>query len=217
MMLFPIHKQLVKFKFLELEAFITHSRNGMSATWKKFSKEFNERTAGWSEDEIAEYVDQMYDDIAMLRDESPQLLRHAQAMVVYGSFEHSMANLCRAVHRDGKVTAALPKEIHLRHAERYLHPALPNGHAAFATDWGWMDDFRIIRDWMAHNAGKVQKDTTAGGNWDRAKQFLRRNRGMIKFASLGDILVEDAFTTRVLGRARGAIDRVHQVVGTLYR
>jgi hypothetical protein len=138
-------------------------------------------------------------------------------MMVYGTFEHAVATLCRTVHRDGKIASAPTKNIYMHTAVGYLRPHLRVRHDPFAKEWGWMDQFRIIRNWMAHNGGRVQKDSTVGGKWDRAKQFLVRNRGMISFASLGDILVEDTLIDRALDRTGTAIDRLHRAVGTLYR
>lgn len=93
--MFDLHEVLVGLRFKVIEAFIEHSREGMHATWKAFSKRFDCTTAGWSDDEIADYVDYIYDDLAMVRDESPQLLRHAQCMILYGAFETRSAACAR--------------------------------------------------------------------------------------------------------------------------
>jgi hypothetical protein len=71
---------------MEISSFIDHSRQGMTTTWREFSDDFDKATAGWSEGQIEEYVNFIYDDIAMLRDESLRLLRQAQCMILYGAF-----------------------------------------------------------------------------------------------------------------------------------
>jgi hypothetical protein len=215
MTMFGVHQSLADFRRREIESFIQHSRQGMKATWKEFGEKFDKTTAEWSEEDTAEYVDHIYDDIAMLRDESPQLLRHAQCMIVYGTFENSIVNLCRAIHRDGKITTPLKDKAYMDDVKGYLKPHI--GATAFGKEWEWMHEFRIIRNWMAHNGGKVQEDTTPGGNWERAQTFVRRNRGLIKFARYGEIIVEDGLVDRALEKAEAGVVKIEKAVKPLYR
>ena len=219
MTLLGIHDQLTKFRFLEIESFIHHSREGMNAAWEEFSERFDKTTTGWDEAEVAEYVDYVYDDIAMLRDESPQLLRHAQCMIVYGTFEHAIVNLCRALHRDKKIaTPPKPKNMYMDDVKGYLRPHLGKRPRPdpFSKDWQF-HEFRIIRNWMAHNGGRVQKDSNSNGNWKQANTFVRRNRGLIRFTERGDITVEDELIRRALEKARDASDTLHKAARRLYR
>jgi hypothetical protein len=213
--MFGLNQRLSEFRRKEIESFIDHSRKGMRATWREFSDKFDKTTAGLTDDDIAEYVDQIYGDLAMVRDESPQLLRHAQCMIVYGTFENSVVNLCRSVHRDGKITTPLKDKAYIDDVKGYLKAHIRA--AAFGKEWEWMHEFRIIRNWMAHNGGKVQEDTAAGGNWERAKTFLRRNRPLIKFAQFGDIIVEDGLVDRALAKAEVTVTRIEKAVKSLYR
>jgi hypothetical protein len=86
----------------------------------------------------------------------------------------------------------------------------------FAKEWQWMYEFRIIRNWLAHNGGKVQKDPHSKGKWAQANTFVRRNRGLIRFAHLGEIVVEEGLVDRALEKATGAIDRLHNGAQRLY-
>lgn len=79
-----------------------------------------------------------------------------------------------------------------------------------------MYEFRIIRNWLAHNGGKVQKDPHSKGKWAQANTFVRRNRGLIRFAHLGEIVVEEGLVDRALEKATGAIDRLHNGAQRLY-
>jgi hypothetical protein len=185
----------------------------MTAMWKKFSGKHDKLIAGWPEDAIADYIDHIYDDIAMLRDESPQLLRHAHCMIVYGTFENSIGSLCRVVHLDGKITKPLPNSLHMSDVKGYLRPHIKTQPTPFAKDWDWMDEFRIIRNWMAHNGGKVQQD---GDNWVNAKKFRRRNRGLIKFARFDEIIVEEELVDRALEKATRATTTIEKAVECLY-
>ena len=79
-----------------------------------------------------------------------------------------------------------------------------------------MDEFRIIRNWMAHNGGKARHDTGTVGNWARAQHFLRRNRGMIKFLRHNEIVVEDALVDRAMKRSAHAVARGQKAAMILY-
>jgi hypothetical protein len=215
--IFFIQQRLTEFRFDELRGFIDHSRNGMASTWKEFGEQFEKTTAGWDDDQKNEYADHIYDDIASLRDASPQLLRHAQCMMIFGTFENGLANMCRAVHRDAKIAAAPPGNLYTYKAKAYLLPHIGKRPAPFATEWAWLDEFRIFRNWMAHNGGRAQRDATPGGNWSRAQQFLRRNRGLLRMAQHYEIAVEDGLVDRALTRASDAMQRIHKATRHLYR
>ena len=75
-----------------------------------------------------------------------------------------------------------------------------------------MHKFRIIRNWMAHNGGKVQEDTVINGNWDRAKAFQQQNRGLIDFAQFGEIRVEDGLVDRALQQAEVTATKIEEAV-----
>jgi hypothetical protein len=124
--IYAVHVQLTQYRVDELAEFIEHSRGGMSALWKDFSERFDKVTAGMDEDAVSEYVDFIYDDMAQLRDTSPLMNRLAHAMMVYGTFESSLANLCRLVDRDKKVPEKLPKRLYMEDVKKYLDPYIGN-------------------------------------------------------------------------------------------
>jgi hypothetical protein len=215
--MFSLHRQMTEFRLEEIRSFISHSRRGMKTVWNEFSEKFDKTTVGWSKEQISEYVDFIYDDMAMFRDESPQLMRQAQCMIVYGTFEHGIVNLCRAIHRDGKIATTLKDKAYMDDVKGYLRPYIRTRPAPFAKDWQWLHEFRIIRNWMAHNGGKAQKDTNPDGNWAKANTFVRRNRGLIKFARFGEVIVEDGLIDRAIAKASSAAAIIEKAVERLYR
>ncbi|HEX4134031.1 MAG TPA: hypothetical protein VHY84_05360 [Bryobacteraceae bacterium] len=155
--MFRIERTLTRHRFQEIASFIGQSRHGMTAMWEKFSARFDKVTAGLTEEAMAEYIDHVYDDIAMLRDESPQLLRHAQCMIVYGTFEKRMATLCRAVHSDGKITNPPPDKLYMDDVKGYLRLHIRTRPQPFGKDWQWMDGFRVNRSLAQYKALPVDK------------------------------------------------------------
>lgn len=99
----------------------------------------------------------------------------------------------------------------------YLTPYLRTRPAPFAKSWQWMDEFRVIRNWMAHNGGKVREDTQPNGNWANAARFVRRNRGLIRFGGRGEIVVQGVLVDRALDQAADALDRLHRTGRELYQ
>lgn len=214
---FSLHRRLHAFRFEEVDSFVRHSRQGMRTAWKQFTKDFDKATAGWSESQVSDYVDHNYDDMAMLRDESPQLLRQAQCMVVYGTFENGLAKLCRAVHRDGQIATTPPSKLYMDDVKGYLRPHIRDTPKPFASDWQWMHEFRIIRNWLAHNGGVAQPDIETNGNWATANRFLRRNRGLIKFVRWNEIQIEDGLVDRAIRKATDATNRLERALQVLYQ
>ncbi len=207
-----IQSELTEFRLTEVRSFIEHSRSGMSAIWNKFSRDFDATTAGWPKDQVDEYVNHIYDDLASVRDQSPQLLRHAQCMIVYGTFENAIVGLCRTAHRDGKIANTPPTKMYMDDVKGYLLPHVRQRPQPFAQEWQWLHEFRIIRNWMAHNGGRADM---SGGNWTRARTFARRNTGLIKFGQFGDISVEDPLVDRACDKTIRAVSRLEKAVRAL--
>lgn len=207
---------MTRFRFEEVSAFIEHSETGMKSTWDSYAKKFDAMTSSWSPEDVDEFVDQHYDNIAQLRDSSPQLLRHAHCMMLFGTFESALIELCRVLHRDGKIEAPPRTKLHMGGAEKYLKPHIGGRPAPFADEWMWMHELRIIRNWMAHSSGRVQKDSQPNGDWVAAQRFVRRNRGLIKFSQHGDIVIESGLVDRALGKAHKAFTRIETAAARLY-
>lgn len=90
--IFYFHKRLTEFRLAEMEAFIHHSRSAMHAAWQKFGRDFDAKTAGWDQADIDLHVDGIIDEIAMLRDASPQMIRQTHCIMLYSTFEHALAD-----------------------------------------------------------------------------------------------------------------------------
>ncbi len=214
---FGLHKQTTEIRLEGIEAFVRISRNAMGSAFVDFGKEFEAATAGLGQDERNEYLEQVYDELSRLRDESPQLLRQAHCMMLYGTFENILADLCRTVYRDKKIPNPPPEKIYTWTAKKYLEPHIAKRPAPFGKEWEWLDEFRIIRNWIAHNGARVQKDNKPGGLWESAQRFVNRNRGMIKFMRFREIVVEDALLNRAIRKTTDALARVHKATEHLYR
>lgn len=204
--IFYIHRSLTDFRLEEMEAFIHHSRSAMNAAWQEFNRDFDAKTAGWDQRAIDCYINGIIDDVAMLRDASPQLLRQTHCIMLYGTFEHALADLCRTVHRDKKITTPLKADLYMSDIKGYLRPHIGKRPVPFAKEWEWLDEFRVIRNWLAHNDGKIRKDNPH--RLAVANRFVRRNRGLIHFTHLRDIVIEQGLVDRALQKVRAALDRV---------
>lgn len=204
-----IQSDLRGFRFQEIRSFIDHSRSGIAAIWSKFTNDFDARTAGWPEDQVDKYVDSIYDDLAMMRDQAPQLLRQAQCVIIYGTFENAIVDICRAAHMDGKIATAPPNKMNMDGVKKYLIPHVRLVPKPFAEDWEWLHDFRVIRNWIAHNGGRAEE---SGTNRTKAEVFASRNAGLIKFGRFGDLSLEDQFVDRACEKADGALATLEEAV-----
>lgn len=183
------------------------ARAVMRAAWRKFSKDFDKTTAGWAKDQVAHYVDHIYDDLAMIRDESPRLLRYAQCMIVYGTFENSVVRICHLLNRAGRIGATPPRRMYAHHAREYLHTHVMPWPE---DDWQWLDGFRVIRNWMAHGSGRVPPSYDR--DWALARAFARHNRGAITIPKLGTIVVKDGLVDRAFEKVSGVLTKIHDAV-----
>lgn len=127
----------------------------MVGEWKRFASHFDAATKGLDADDIADYIDAIYDDMAQLRDVSPKLNRQAHCMMLYGAFENGLSNMCRLVHHHQFVTGKLPKNLHMDTIKTFLAPHISK--RAWGKEWQWMDELRIVRNAFAHAAGRIER------------------------------------------------------------
>lgn len=129
---------LWNFRVEQLQQFLQHTESGASSELSKFADWLKSQTDGMTDEEAADVEDHYYDDSAMVRDSTPQLLRYAQYLVIYGAFEHEAAGICRVLHRDGKVKAAPPKNLYLDRVEPYLKKAGFRS-SVFGREWKFLN------------------------------------------------------------------------------
>lgn len=212
---FSLFRRLIDYRWEEIEFFIRTSRKGMKAASDQFNKDFDRTTAGWSQDRIQDHVEWLADEISMLRDGSPVLMHQSHCLIVYGTFEHMLADICRTIHSDQKIAKAPPDKIYMDDAKGYLRPHIGTRPAPFDKEWQWLHEFRIIRNWLAHAGGQAQQKLQPG-NWVVAQQFVRRNRGLIRFERHNDIVVEAGLVDRAISKAKAAIIRIEKAADKLY-
>jgi hypothetical protein len=162
--------RLWKYKVQEMEEFLNLTDSGISLKYEEFGEWLKSKTKGMDKERVAEFIDLYYDDLAMVRDIAPHMLRYAQYLCVFGAFEHAAGDLCRVLHRDGKVSVAPPsRNFYLDRIEKYLRKKAALGKAAFGKDWKFMLDARYPRNAIAHADGMVGTDAQG----KKARAFIR--------------------------------------------
>ncbi len=142
----------------ELQTFLDQTERGAQSEFGEFSKWVKGETAGMSDREASDFVDHYYDDLAMVRDVVPRIIRYSQVLIVYGFYEHEVAGLCRLLHAEG-VTKKKPKnKLYLHDAKKYLIEQADFKERTFGKAWKYLDSARNVRNAIAHNSGRFRSD-----------------------------------------------------------
>ncbi len=142
--------RLWDYRVEEVNAFLENTEKGISSVYKKYSNKLNAYMEDMSEKEQEEYVDIKYDDIAMIRDVTPQMLRQAQYLLLFGLFEHEVAGLCRCLYHDGKCADKPRKNLYLANSQEFLIQEAGYLKKTFKNkSWNFMLKARLAKCYFA--------------------------------------------------------------------
>ena len=108
------------FQLDQLKEFLRITNTGIASEFAKFDEWVRQETSDFTVQEADEFIDHYYDDLAMVRDVAPQMLRYAQILCLYGSFERAAADIYRMLYRRSKATKKPDKNMYLDSTQRYL-------------------------------------------------------------------------------------------------
>lgn len=209
-MLFNIERHLCLGRLDELAEMIDIAELGMKDRFQDWGKWFEAQTEGCSEDEKQDFVDHYYDDLAMVRDTAPNLMRRALFVMAIALLEKVVADLCRLLSRVGAVAEHPPSRLYLQTSKMWLTKYARFPESLFGSEWKACLRAEALRHAIVHNGGCVPN---ASANM---KKDIRNTIGLAKWhiyhsdkASLGqfgDIMMEQGFCEDALKQARTAYE-----------
>lgn len=178
---------------------------GPKQKWDEYGQQFDQYTADWNQDEIADYVDHVYDEIAQVRDDLPRLARYSLVTAIFGSFESEMKRMCHYLKFDNPGLPEPPKYGFLNDYQSYLEH---NGYAGkFGPEWDEVAALRPLRNIIAHHGGELaagkQNDTVA------ATAHIQANAQFLSVKSDGLVYIKEGYCLELLEKVRTAIESIN--------
>ena len=215
---FHIHKEVWEYRLNDLREFLRISEAGLTSKFKDWGNWYEERTKGFSEERKGEFIDNFYDDLALVRDTVPNLFRHAAFVMIVGFFEGSVADICRLINRTKKVSPEqkLPPMLYLRDSSKYLIKAgLPESLFGRRLGWEYCKRAVCLRNAVIHNNGQIpaHADDNFAVAIKAARTFVKRNAHIsLSKHEHGDVMIKPGFCEYVLARHEKVFRRL---IGTV--
>lgn len=188
------------FQLDQLKEFLRITNTGVASEFAKFDEWVRQKTSDFTGQEADEFIDHYYDDLAMVRDVAPQMLRYAQILCLYGSVERVAAEIYRTLYMRSKATKKPDKDMYLDSTKKYLVDFAKFRKEVFGEDWSFLMGVRDVRNAIAHSDGRIGKDERGKA----ARSFIRTNKHL-KLDQLNKVLVEQGFCEELLNRIEAAM------------
>ncbi len=203
--------ELWRFRVSDMAEFIRITESGMSSEFASFSEWVDDRTNGMGEEQVGEFIDHYYDDLAMVRDVVPRMLRYAQFLCVFGIYEHEVGALCWFLHRDGKAARKPSRNLYLATTQDYLVQHAGFRKMAFGSDWRFTLAARYLRNAIAHSNGRLSSDQRSV----KARAFVSKHSKLC-LDDRGRIIVEGGFCEDLVRRMKSAMTALLSEAETKY-
>ncbi len=146
---------LLEFDFLEEHR--TFVASHLSAQMKSFEENFALDLANMDDDQKRDYSDFVSDEYTKIFEVLPRLQWHAQFLVVYSTFEHSLHELCNIVKNKSGFSLSF-KDLEgqgINRSANYLRK-VAGVHSPFsAPEWQRASLLAEIRNVVAHRNGEI--------------------------------------------------------------
>lgn len=211
--LFSIYRSLWEYRANDLREFLRISEGGLASKFEDWGDWYEERTKGLSDEQRSEFIDDYYDDLAMVRDTAPNLFRHAAFVMIVGFFEATVADICRLLHRTKKVTHAPRQKLYLDASSEYLTAKAGLPALLFGGPWDRCKQAEWLRDAIIHNNGRLpaHADGKLGDAVEAARGFVEGS-AHISLSNHGDILIDAGFCEDVLELHEKMVRRLLKMV-----
>jgi hypothetical protein len=142
----------------DLANLIEETETNIEGSWQRFSRFHDDVLQGLQQESKQDYIDHIYDDIALYGNELPNFTRQALYIMLYSRFESDLDSLCEFSGKRANLKLK-PRDISGRGVERshnYLKKVLDvNPGADF---WERIKIHNRIRNQIVHNNGFISSE-----------------------------------------------------------
>lgn len=188
----PLFLRLLDFELERFHGYRSFVGGSVASDLQRIEAELNELP----EDKREDYIDWNYDDLALVRDEFPGILRSTTFIALYSVLEHRLRHVCGLLKRgEFRKFKGKPGESYLDRARRFIEIECERPFPRASAEWCLLNGhFRIIRNCLVHEAGEV-----------RGKEAVLSAISVLKGieqSERGEIILEDACLDAFAGSIR---------------
>lgn len=167
--------KLIDFKLSELKELHQFLEGAVAAEIRDLDQRYHAfvRKVGPSQDWD---FDPFEDDYWKLSEAFPQSARKAIFISAYSLFESGLKHLCHHAYL-AKLSASPPghRNFYIENAYEYMTGEVRIPKKVFGTRWNYLDRYRLLRNAIVHQQGKLHKRATNPTD-KRLKWFIGRER-----------------------------------------
>lgn len=179
-----ISKRLFGFGYDSLCNYVNEVSEALEKRWQELAAKIEEDLNAITSEESEEYIDVIYDDMAMVRNALPQINGQAQILNIYAFMEHELIRLCEQYMRANNLSVSVTdlKGGGLQSSRVFLEKV-----AMFELKenevWDRLNNFNKVRNVIAHYNGYLSSDYY---HYKRLKKFISSNPAFIEFKPLSN-------------------------------
>lgn len=210
------HRGETEYELMLLKKFLHISEEALIETEESATVEFNESLEEFTTsienldetDKLSLAGSSFMHQTAQFRREFPLKLRYGFIIQLYTLFEERSRGICeRLMERSATELPPLPNRGNLGYVYMLRDWMSTNGQAN-STRWDKMNDFRIIRNCVAHANGRIEGDRDSV----RLREVIDRSSGVTE-DEFRFISVSSDYCNSILNETRGIIDDIYKTTG----
>jgi hypothetical protein len=169
-----IEEQLLGFELSSLEDYLTSLEEFMFEKQLLIKEKFSEfKTVKLKNEDYAQALEDSYiEDYQSFSKRYPNKLRLALLLETYTVLEKYLTKVCILLKEYFFLTKELPKRPSLSSLDAYLTTNCTVSFKEFTTEWGFIDDIRLIRNVIAHGHGSFEIENE--GQSDKKKEEITK-------------------------------------------
>jgi len=185
------HEWIMHFGTEQLDKYIKHFEDVFSSLQLSFEKEMNEYAKKLPEEERSDWYEWNSDKYSELNHEFPRIHNNSLFVTIYSYYEAQIKSLCtffenitesklKCNHLSGRGIKKYCKYLKLMHDVEF-----PDNTA----EWQAVNLYRVIRNCIVHDQGKLDSDKNA----DQIKLFAKNNADLIKIDHRNRLTIQFSF------------------------
>lgn len=188
----PLFLQVLDFELSNVRGYCSFVDGSVASDLQRIGAELNDL----SEQERDVYINCNYDNLTLVRDEVPSILRSTTFIALYAVLEHRLRHVCGLLKRgEFRTFRGRPKESYLDRARRFIEDECGRRFPRSSAEWCLLNGhFRSIRNCLVHDAGEVRGDEAVMNAISTLKGVEQSDRG--------EIILEDAILEAFAGSIR---------------
>lgn len=207
-----IFKHLSEIRLYEITDCLNLIESALTNKFQNWGEWFEKETDGWSDADKEDFIDHYYDDLAMIRDTAPNMVRQSMCICLSGYIENFMADFCHFLHRHIPRSPCPKQKLYIEGSMKYLMKIDNFNKEIFdSQQWLFYTKAKYVRDAIVHYNGRLPSHSQGKikERVNEIKRFVDDTDG-IDITTTNDIMIEKSYCENV-------IDNIKQIIKEFFK